>query len=209
MHGYYVHFFISILAITNPIGTLAIFIALTCDRSVEEQRKTALVTAFAVLMSLLISLWAGLEILKAFSISIPAFEVAGGLVILLIGLSMLNSKTSEVSHTDQEHKTAIVKTSVAVIPMAIPIVAGPGAMTTVIIAAKDMTSFSERLILSAECVVLAGIVALVFYFSGLIGKLLGSSGIKIASRLTGLILMAIAVSVLSGGLKGLFPVLAG
>jgi len=208
-HSYFIHFFVALFAITNPIGNLAIFIGLTSDYPSSEQRRAAFVTALATLISLWVSLWLGLDVLKMFGISVPAFEVAGGLVIVLIGLSMLHSETSKVSHTDGEHQAALAKTSIAVIPMAIPIVAGPGAMTTVILSAQGAATLMDKLILSGECILIALLVAIVFYFAGFIGKLLGHSGIKITSRIMGLILTAIAVSMLANGLKNLFPALAG
>lgn len=210
MHtSYFASFFVSIFAITNPVGNLAIFIGLTSDYTRSQQRKTALVTGFAVLISLLLSLWLGIAILDAFGISVSAFEVAGGLIILLIGLSMLRAKKSEMSHSDKEHSAALDRPSVAVIPMAIPIVAGPGAMTTVIIAAKNFSSLGDKFILSGECLAMALIIAVIFFFAGFIGKVLGPSGVKITSRIMGLILAAIAISMMAEGLRGLFPVLAG
>jgi len=101
-----VTFIIAMLAITNPIGNMAIFAGLTGDKTLEEKRKAALIAGIAIFIILIIVTWTGNLILKAFGIDIASFETAGGLIIALMGISMLHAKTSEIHHTTEENESA-------------------------------------------------------------------------------------------------------
>lgn len=202
-------FFIAMIAITNPIGNLAIFISLVSGSSVKEQKKTALGASVAILIIFILVVWTGSLILAFFGITASAFETAGGIIILLLGISMLNAHNnqsghSSMHHTDEEQKAAKKKDSVAVVPMAIPLVAGPGAITTIIIHTHIMKTVIDKLIISGICVVLAVIIGVCFYFANVINKVVGVNGIKIATRIMGIVLSAIAVQMLAEGIVGLF-----
>ncbi len=118
-------FTIAMLAITNPIGNLAIFAGLTADKSPRERKHSAFIAGIAILIILIIVTWAGDLLLKAFGIDITSFETARGLIIALMGLSMLHAKTSGIPHTKEEHGDAKTKSSVAVVSIAIPPVVRP------------------------------------------------------------------------------------
>ena len=200
-------YIVMMLAITNPIGNMAIFLSLTSDRSLKEQRKIALTTAFAVVLILVIVTWSGQFILSLLGISISAFEIGGGLVITLLGLSMLSTKKSSMSHTEEEDQEAKSKTSVAVVPLAIPIIAGPGAITTILVSLKHYSEPIAKVYLTIGNCFIALVIALALYFGGNIGKMLGVSGINIVTRIMGLILVAIAMQMITSGLADTFPVL--
>lgn len=202
-------FFVAMLAITNPIGNLAIFISLVSDSPIPEQKKTALSASLAILIIFIVVVWTGSWILNFFGITPAAFETAGGIIILLLGISMLNahdnkSGHSSMHHTEAEQKAAKKKDSVAVVPMAIPLVAGPGAITTIIIHTHIMKTVMDKLMISATCVVLSVILFVCFYFANVINKAVGVNGIKIATRIMGIVLAAIAIQMLSEGIVALF-----
>lgn len=201
-------FTIAILAITNPIGNLAIFASLTANRSQEEKKRTAYVAAIAIIIILLLVVWTGDLILRAFGISISAFETAGGMIIALMGLSMLHAKTSEIHHSKDEHEEAKTKDSVAVVPIAIPIVAGPGAITTIIVHTHDYVSIEDKLMYSGVCIGISLLLFIGFYFSAPVSRLLGVAGVNIVTRIMGIILAAIAFQMIGSGLQGLLPGLA-
>lgn len=202
----FVLFFIAMLAITNPIGNLAIYISLMADSTVQEQRKTAIKSAIAIFIIMLIVTWVGSWILKLFGITIGAFETAGGLIIILLGLNMIHGESfSKQHHSDNEHKSAQKKDSIAVIPMAIPIVAGPGAITTIIVHSHQYHNILDLGLISLLCFVISLILGIAFYFSNWAHKILGDSGTKIASRIMGLILTAIAFQMLGNGLVAMMP----
>ncbi len=201
----FINFLVAMIAITNPIGNCAIFIGLSAEKSIAEQRKTAMLTAISVTIILLLTTWIGSAILDVFGISVPAFQLAGGLIIILLGLSMLQSKKSEMSHTHDEHQQAKKKDSIAVVPMAIPIIAGPGAITTILANSHKFLGVSGKLYSSLADILVTLIILLTLYFSGHISRFLGDAGIKIATRVMGLILVAMAMQMVADGLTTLFP----
>ena len=203
--GLFIHYFVSLLAITNPFGNLAIFIGLTSHNTLAEQRKIATATAFATCIILLIGTWCGGLVLDFLGISVPSFQIAGGLVITLLGLSLLQSKISGMSHTEEEQKSAVQKNSIAVVPMSIPIIAGPGALATIILYSEKSPHLLTRLPFSICDIAIAFVIWLALFFSGNISRLLGVSGIKILMRIMGLILVAMAMEMLTSGLLADFP----
>jgi len=203
-----VTFAIAMLAITNPIGNLAIFASLTGDKTVIEKRGTALVAGVAILIILILVTWTGDHILDAFGIDIASFETAGGLIIALMGISMLHAKASPIHHGEKDQADAEVKTNVAVVPIAIPIVAGPGAITTIVVNMHQHSTIDDRLMISGISIVIAFILWIAFYFSAPVSRMLGASGINIVTRIMGIILAAIAFGMMANGFKALFPGLA-
>jgi multiple antibiotic resistance protein len=209
----YITFFVAMIAIMNPIGNLAIFVTLVSDRSIEEQKDQAKWSAVAVLIILLLVTWLGNYILGFFGISDAAFETAGALIIILLGLSMMRGHDSQSGQnamrcTEEEKVVALTKESISVVPVAIPIVAGPGAMTTIIIHSSQFPTLLDKGIISLICVALALIIYMAFSFSAQVSRVLGFIGIKIATRVMGLILVAIAFQMLGSGLVKLLPGLA-
>ena len=201
-------FVIAMLAITNPIGNMAIFASLTGDKTLQEKRHSALVAGIAILIILIIVTWSGDLILRAFGIDIASFETAGGLIIALMGLSMLHAKTSSIHHGPEEAEDAKTKTSVAVVPIAIPLVAGPGAITTIVINTHNYPTIEDKIIISVISIAIGIILWIAFYFSAPVSKLLGISGINIVTRIMGIILAAIAFGMMASGFRQLFPGLA-
>lgn len=207
MKYYIVSFFVSMLAITNPFGNLAIFIGLTSNRTDNEKRRIAITVCISVAVVLTLTVWTGDYILKIFGVSLASFQVAGGLIITLIGLSMMRSEKSSVLHTKEESKLSQTRESIAVVPLTIPIIAGPGAIATVIMMVKDHASFWDRLRYSGASLGIALIVGIMLYFSPFFARLLGEPGLKIATRIMGMVLVSIAISMAAKGLGGLFPAL--
>lgn len=194
-------FAVSMIAVTNPIGNLAIFAGLTAERAAAERRKTAITCAVSVLIIFLVVAWGGSLILKAFGITVWAFEGAGGLIVLLLGLAMLHSRTSAMHHTKEEAEEAQTKDDIGVVPMAIPIVAGPGALTTIIIQGSKFPSVADRIEMSIVGVGVSALILFAFLSSGFISRLLGTAGINIVTRIMGIILAAIGVGMIGAAVK--------
>ena len=171
------------LAITNPLGNLAIFTGLTSDKTEREKKQSTLKASIAIIIILIIVVWSGEYILKIFGLNIPAFETAGGLIILLMSLSMLHAKTSEIHHNQEENNEARSKSSIAVVPIATPIVAGPGAITTITINTHRYQDDIDKIYISGVCVIIAFTLWICFYFSSFFSRILGKSGINIATRI--------------------------
>ncbi len=202
----YTKFLISLLAVVNPIGIIPIFITMTADLNSNEQRRIAKLVVLATATVLLVSLFFGEFVLDFFGISINSFRVGGGIMLLLMAISMLNT-----SHTTiRQHREIAeqARESMAVVPLAIPLLAGPAAISTVIINAYKGHGVEHYALMSLDIIALTVILALLFLLMPWIASRISTLGINISTRIMGLILAAIAVEFIANGLKGLFPVLA-
>ncbi len=204
----YIKTFIGLLAIVNPFGAIPLFISMTADQDGNQCRKTINTVAFGVCIILLVSLFFGDLLLRFFGITIDSFRVGGGILVLLMAIAMLHAKTSLIRQTDEEAHESIEKESVAIVPLAIPLLAGPGAISTVILAAHKSTGILHLIGIALGIVVLSLVVWGVLRLSPWIASHIGATGINIFTRIMGLILTAIAVEFIANGIKGLFPVLA-
>ncbi len=204
-HVEYIKIFIGLLAIVNPFGTIPLFISMTVNESPIQRRKTVDSTALGVSIILLTILFFGQYILQFFGISIDSFRVGGGILLLLMAIAMLNAKTSSVKQTDAEAYESLDKESVAIVPLAMPMLAGPGAISTVILASHKGSGFGHYFGIALGILVVSLTVWLVLRTSGWITRKLGATGINIFSRIMGLILAAIAIEFIANGIKGLFP----
>ncbi len=205
----YLKLFIGLIAILNPIGVIPIFINLTHQESTAERRHTARVTGMSVAAVLLVGLVAGEFILNIFGISIASFRVGGGILILLMAISMMNATMSLARQTTEEAREAVMKESVAVVPLAIPLIAGPGAISTVIVYADRAGGLAHKIILAVGIVLVALLVWFIFRMAQPLSEKLGRTGINVVTRIMGLIMAAIGVEFMANGLKVLFPGLGG
>ena len=198
---------IALFAIVNPIGSVPIFISATDGWNQQQKLRTANVVALTVFLVLAASALFGEGILAFFSITIPSFQVGGGILILLIAINMLHAKQSHSKQTPEEAKTMEERDVIAIVPLRIPLLAGPGAISSMIIAAQDSPTFGAQLSLLMPILVVAILVWLSLQLSSYIAGKLGTIGINIVTRLMGLILAAMAVEFIAHGMSGLFPVL--
>lgn len=201
-------FIAALFSMMNPIGNLGVFASMTADRNESESRSVAWACASAVAITLLIVTWSGPLLLDFFGITVEMLRTAGGLIVLLIGLNMLFNNSSH-KHSPEEIKDAASRDSIAVVPLAIPMVAGPGTMATVLVAAEQHASVLNKFEISLVIGVFSLLCGLLFSFAAPIAKWLGASGMGVVTRVMGMILAAIAVGMLTQGLKSLLPGLAG
>ncbi|WP_146343872.1 MarC family protein [Phaeobacter marinintestinus] len=204
-----VTFFGALFAIMNPITNLPVFLTVTDGATPAQQRQVALKTAlYCTIMGALFA-FAGQQALNFFGISVDDFRLAGGLVVLLIGLNMLHGEKSSSHHgTDEEKESYPAVDTVAFYPLTFPILVGPGTITTLILFAHKIKTPTD---MAAYIGVFAGIIALlvlVFWNAPTLSKHLTSSMRVIMSRLMGMILAAIAMAMITDGLKSLLPGLA-
>jgi multiple antibiotic resistance protein len=206
----YTKIFIALLAIVNPIGAIPIVIALTADASEEEFKRTTKATVISVLVILVTALLTGEFLLGFFGISISSFRVAGGILLLLMAISMLHARHSAItfSKEDADYDRSDSRESVAVVPISMPLLAGPGAISTVILYTQKSHAPLHYLCMGVEILLLVLALWLSFLSIPWISKHTSQTGINIFSRVMGLILAAIAVEFIANGIKGLFPGLA-
>ena len=193
---------ISLITILNPIAGAAIMLSLVKYSEIPEvSKKTSLTVFIASVVTMLL----GGALLKIFGINIPSIKAIGGVVLLIIALNMVQGKeVAPTNATKEEHDAASEKDDVAVIPLAIPILFGPGVITTIIILSEKSKSLSEKGILFGAIVLSSLAVYLTLRNAAYISKFLGVNGLKITTRLMGLVIGAIAFLFLVGGVKALW-----
>jgi len=191
----------------NPLGSLSIFLQLTNKSPLQHQRKTAFKCGISITIIMVITIWIGAQLLDLMGITISSFRFAGGIILLLTGLSMLQSKESPINHTPEDDIAAEERHSIAIVPLALPIIIGPGAISTLVIASNDYPDILLKTWLSAMCVVLALGMFIILFYGAFIGRLVGESVMKVITRIMGMVIMAIAVGMLANGLIGLIPAL--
>lgn len=201
-------FMAALFSMANPIGAVAVFAGMTAGRGASEVRGIAWTSATAIAITLLIVTWSGSAVLSFFGITVDSLRAAGGLIVLVIGLQMLFNK-AEHKQSEEELDDATRSDSIAVVPMAIPMVAGPGTMTTVLVAAQQVPSALGKAEISMTIVGFAVLCGVLFTFAKPIANWLGESGVGVVTRVMGMILAAIAMGMLSEGLAALLPGLAG
>jgi len=205
----YLKIFVAPLAVINPLGAISIFIALTPDEDMKSRQKIAKIASFSATLILLVALIAGELMLEIFGISVSSFRVGGGILILLMALSMLQAELSPTVQTKEEAEESNRKHDIAVVPLATPLLAGPGGISTVVVEAHKGTNLGHETLLGLTIIIVGLCLWMALHLAPLISQRLGVTGINIFTRIMGLILAAIAIEIIANGLKGLFPALAG
>ena len=200
--------FPALVVIINPLMVTSVFITLTSNATPEAKRaivrKTTII-AFIVLLAFAIF---GTLIFKLFSITIGAFQIAGGIILFSVAMGMLHARASRTKQTPEEMDEAMSRDDIAVVPLAIPIVSGPGAITTVIVLSGETRAIPNMAILFLAIVVAMLIVFATLRNATRIQGFLGPSGLNITTRLMGLVLAAIAVQFVIHGVESVLPEIA-
>ena len=199
----------SLVVIINPLMVTSVFITLTSNATPQAKRaisnKTTII-AFLVLLAFAIS---GTLIFKFFSITIGAFQIAGGIILFSVAMGMLHATTSRTKQTPEEMDEAMSREDIAVVPLAIPMVSGPGAITTVIVLSGEARALPNMAILFLAIVVAMALVFVMLRHADRIQKHLRPSGLNIATRLMGLVLAATAVQFVIRGIESVLPEIVG
>jgi multiple antibiotic resistance protein len=203
----YARFFATLVAVLDPFLAVPIFLAVTAHRGPEARLRlvnAVTVTVFAVLAG---SALCGEQVLLLVGASLPAFRVGGGLVLLLMALAMLNAQVGGVRQSRDEARELQSGELSGVVPLAVPLLAGPGAISTTILAAQAGGAAHFAAILGCILLVCA-LTWITLCLAVPIGAKLGTTGLNIATRLLGLLLAALAIQTMAEGLRQLFPGLA-
>ncbi|MDO9115970.1 MAG: MarC family protein [Polaromonas sp.] len=202
---------VTLLAIVNPLAIVPFFIHYTRGFSTEQRRRTIVIASFSAFMVIATSALLGLQILEFFSISLASFQVGGGMLLLISSMNMLNAQPAEAKPNTHEledgAEKAAMGASIAVVPLTIPLLTGPATMSTVVIYAEKAQNFFQLSLLVGYGVVIGLATAVCFALAEPIARVLGKTGINVMTRLMGLILAALAIEVMTGGLLKLFPIL--
>jgi len=201
----YTKFFLALLVIVNPLGAVPVFVTMTAQLGAEEKKRIAFVASVAVAVVLVLAAIAGKPLLAFFGITIASFKVGGAILILLIAISMMHATPTGEKQTPEEAREAAEKESIAVVPLAIPLLSGPGAISTTIIYATERSSPAHTAIIVSCCVLIALTTWGALRVAAPVSRWLGRTGVNIAVRIMGLLLAAVAVEIFASGALVLFP----
>ena len=206
-HSVYVRFSLlalsSIFFLVDPFAALPTFLAITEGADPVRRRRIAGKGALTALIVLGTFAFTGEAIFKLFGITLPAFELAGGIILLLIGLDMLQAKRSATQEVAGDTVAAAQKEDAGIVPLGVPMLAGPGAITSVMVLVGQVQSRWQMAAILISIVVTALICYLVLGHSGLVVRMLGETGIRILVRVMGLLLVALAAQYFVNGLADL------
>lgn len=210
---------LAFLVLINPLSALPLFLELTHTCSRRERRRVAQMTAASVFVTIVIFTFSGNLLLKVLGISTGSFRVGGGILVFLIAMSMMskgdNHAKPDLTTPDdgsgmpaEKREIRPVLGTIAVVPLAIPMIMGPGGISTVVIYASSVSSYTGLFLITAA----GAVVSLISYLSLLaadrISGLFGDTGLAVLNRIMGILLAAVAVEIIVAGLRSLFPQLA-
>ncbi len=202
------HDTIALVTILNPIAAASIMISMISPVTPEVIRPIAWKATLTVTIASILTLFTGELIFKLFGISILSIKVIGGIILMMIAISMAYGHGSKSRHSPEEHEEAEDKEDISIIPLSIPILFGPGAIATIIVLHSNNAQAAHPLIsylLITLAILLASVsVFMTLRYAGVINRFLGITGIKILTRIMGLVVGAIAAQFLVSGIKGLW-----
>lgn len=205
--------FISLFAIIDPIGLIPIYLAMVVGIKREQELKLIKTASISVFVTLTLSAFVGSALLSFFGISMASFEIAGGVILLWMGFGMLTAENSSIKNTSEESAEANLAimddkyATIAIVPLAIPLLAGPASISTVILQSQgDWTHLLSTLFV---VFFISIIVYYVLKLANPISKKMGTTGMHVITRIMGLIIVALSIEIISKGLIKMFPILAG
>lgn len=201
--GEYIHFALSLLAICTPQSAIPIFMAMTKGMGHKEKTNVAKQAMLTIFFALTVSSFFGAQILNVFGISLDSFRFIGGIMLMNLALSMLRAQ--EDRHTEDETQEASERASMGIVPLGLPIIAGPGAISTVIIAAQTNPSLMHMSVVVSSIATVAGICCACLIFSEKLGALLGQTGLNIMTRVFGMLVGALSIEFMYKSLAQMFP----
>ena len=206
-HSIYVRFSLlalsSIFFLVDPFAALPTFLAITDGADPARRKRIAFKGSLTALIVLGGFALAGEQIFKLFGITLPAFELAGGVILLLIGLDMLQAKRSATQETAGDTVAAAQKEDAGIVPLGVPMLAGPGAITSVMVLVGQAQTHWQMVAIMVSIAFTASVCYFVLGHSDRVARLLGDTGIRILVRIMGLLLVALAAQYFVNGLADL------
>ncbi|MBI4844289.1 MAG: MarC family protein [Nitrospirae bacterium] len=201
---FFIYAFTSIFVIVNPVSAILTFISLTEGMKPEEKRGVALRSVAVACVTAIVFALAGEAILRFFNITVDSLRVAGGVLLFLIAIDMLHARVSRESVTPEEMKDASKRDDVSAFPLAIPLLTGPGAITTVIILIRMGKTWDFKMLTLIAILLTFFLSYLFFRFAENINKMLGVTVSFVITRIMGLLLGAIAIDFVTRGLWNIY-----
>lgn len=191
----------SLLSIVDPLAAVPVFVTLVAKDPRPEQRRTAMRAVFTMTVMLMLFAAAGNAIFHFFGITVPAFKIAGGVLLFSMALEMMRAHPSAVRSKPEEEKEAAEKQDVGIVPLGIPLLSGPGAIATAMMWAARAKTPADNAALYGSILIVGIVTLLTLVFSTTLLARLGQTGINIATRIMGLILAATAAQFLIDGVR--------
>lgn len=205
----YVQFTVTLVAVLDPFLAVPIFLAFTAAQDAAARRRLINAVTLTVLLVLAGAALFGEVVLELIGASLPAFTAGGGVVLLLMALAMLNAEAGKVRQNPAEAEEMESRALSGVVPLAVPLLAGPGAISTTIIAAQREPGAAHTGAIVGCIVAVCVLLWVVLTLAQKIGERMSMSALNVATRLFGLLLAAIAIEMMATGAKALLPGLAG
>ncbi len=205
----YFKFFMSLFALINPVGILPVFLCMTNGQTRAATTRVNTTANFTVAIILWVSLLFGEATLRVFGISIDSFRIAGGILLAFIAMSMVTGKIERQPLQKEKKDDAENCGNVGVVPLALPLMAGPGAISSTIVWGARYTDWQSRAGVSVVVAVFALCCWLLYQSAPYLIDALGQTGINIVTKIMGILLMALAVEFVVTGLRNVFPMLVG
>ena len=201
--------FPAIFTIVNPLGAVGPFLGMTARDGTDKRNSTAHRACTLAAIVLMVCAALGGFFFQFFGITMPALKIAGGFLLFLVGMDMVNARTSGAKSTDEEREEGNLKDDIAIFPLGIPLLSGPGAMVTVFILVERAKTTMEVATIYVSILVTMLATLIILRQATRIARVLGATGINVMSRIMGLILAAIAVQFILSGLLEALPGLKG
>ena len=214
---FFLYAFTSIIIVVNPIAAMTVYTSVASGMNAPYHRRIANYSCRLAFIVLLFFTLAGSTLLDLFGISVQAFTIAGGLLLLFVGFEMVNAKTSRTKMTAVEKYQQVDPEEVSSMPLAFPMIAGPGSITTVIVLSKEIPQheyisllpISYQTLIIIFCLAITIVITwLTFVFSDKLSSYIQEREYRVINRLMGIMLMAIAVQFMINGLTQAFPGIA-
>lgn len=208
-HSFFLVAFPAIFTIVNPMGAVGPFLAMTGRDSISKKHSTAQRACMVAAIVLAICAAIGGFIFQFFGITIPALKIAGGFLLFVVGTDMMNARESRVKATEEEREEGALKEDIAIFPLAIPLLAGPGSMVTVFILQERAHTLIDQATIYLSIAATMVLSYLILNQASRLARFFGATGMNVMSRVMGLILAAIAVQFILTGLSEALPGLKG
>lgn len=199
LYTYAILVFTSFFTLINPLGSMPVFLGMTSTLTQQQRKKTARKAVIVAFFTLLLFAFSGQLMFSFFGISVNSFRIVGGIIFFLMGQDMLHARLGKIKFNDEQEENSYVN-DISITPLAIPMIAGPGAITNSIVLMDDAISIEKKAVLISVMIIIMALTYLIFVSATRISNALGETGNRVLMKLMGLIVMVIAVEFFFSGL---------
>lgn len=204
-----IKFSITLISIINPLGAIPVFLGFTKHHKNLNSKNVTNTAATAATITILVSLVFGQMLLNFFGISVASFTIGGGFLLFTMAFSMISGQQSTTKINTEEIKSFDFEREVGIIPLAIPLLSGPGAISTSIIHAKSFTTTTHWIFAVIMVLMIGLVIKIILSYAEKIGQKLGQIGLNVMTRIMGLILLSMSIEMIAAGIKEILPALKG